>query len=121
MRRARDRESLKSGVDRRPRSLERRVHDRPQLDALVLDTELAGLESRHVDQVSDEVRDLRHLTVDDRHRLVESLGVGLTHAQLRRRVADGAERIAQLVRGPRQELRLLPQGAFGGFLQLLRA
>src|SRR5690348_3102062 len=108
-------------VDERADGFQRHRDDGTEIDACAAQLELAARDARHVEQVVEQQRHVLHLPLD--HLLAPA---ALRIARVRgarqpRCLADGGERIAQLVRERRQKLVLAPVGVtqcIGGFDEL---
>ena len=109
-----DDQALAAPLRRRPAGLDGRADDIAKIDDRAVESELSGARSRKIEQVVDETRHVRDLTLDDRLQPGQRRGVVRTQAaEHRRRAADRRERPAQLV-GRHREERSLPVLLFLG-------
>ena len=94
--------------------LGRAMRELVQIEPLALELDLPVRDARDVEQIVDEPRQLPHLPMEDRLRSRRLLAARRGVIEEVQAVADGRERVAQLVREHREELVLLavaPRGA----------
>src|SRR6476620_8803058 len=90
----------------------RLVDDIRQPDVGPVERDLAGRDARAVEKVVDEMLEIARLAIDDvTHALEHGIAIADAFQELRT-VADGGERVAQLVSERRQEMILAPLGRF---------
>ncbi len=104
-----DLEGVLPAEKERPRRLERALHDGGEGDSLGPQADLPVRDPGNVEEIVDEPDEMGHLPLDDHSRLRESGPILLSVPRARqdlRRVRDGGEGIAELVREGGQELVL---------------
>jgi hypothetical protein len=89
-------------------TLETGSHDLPQRQRLPLQLNLAGADAPHVHQVVDEPYEMSELSLHHRNGGLQRLGARRGRAHDLQAIAQGEERIAQLVRESREEFVLAP-------------
>jgi hypothetical protein len=101
------------GLRRRSDEVQRRVDDGGKIDTLDFERELAGYDSRHVEQILDQPRLQLRVALDREERARVLLRRGLRAAEHPSRAEDAVERRAQLVREHREKLVLRATRRFG--------
>src|SRR5262249_42390097 len=82
---------------------DRPAHQRTEIEALALEENLAARDPRGIEQIVDEPRQLIDLPFDHHERALGLLAARSRTVQNVEAVADGRERIPELVRKHRQE------------------
>ena len=116
-----DRELVLLGVEQRARRFHRDADDGLEVDVVLLELELAARDARHVEQVVEQQRHALHLARDDFAAPLALAVVGRVRIEDAHGVANGRERIAQLVRQRGEELVLAPVGLEQRALGVLEA
>ena len=101
------------GVRRGADGIDSEVDDACQVGALHVESNFAGDDAAHVQQVVDELRLRAGVALDGVDALAEVLGRELVQAQELRPAEDGIERGAQLVRQRGEKLVLHDAGVLG--------
>ena len=110
-----DRQLVLLLVHDRPHSVGGAADDRQDIDVFLLEGDLIAVDARNIEQIVDEPREVLRLAVDDVEQFLA--GSIWRNAAEVDGVADGGERVAQLVGEHGQELVLLPDGVLDGVIQ----
>ena len=99
-------------IEVRPAHLDGRLHDARQADRFDVEAQLAARHARHVEQIVDEADELADLPLDDLPGLVERRRIVGPEPHDLEGVADGSQRIAELVGQRRHRNSSLRESAF---------